>query len=517
MGSIYLHNDSAQQAAQSAETGFAAASPTAVFDSQGKFFDSLSAAETTWVKNSITSRRQLSLIVLMNSYPKDDNDIITSQLATILGSKPLAQDLKAYAPLDTQIANQRTTLAQNTASVDAARQLYVGEGGDAKAASCVKPTTGWPSAGAGLSPTPDLNDLHLSFLAMCGVQDKAQQDLDAYLKSVKATPDSPMGTALSGYAAAQTGLADQKAQAARLKDALSQAQKAVDSAKAGGPSAKFASDLLKLCASDSTASATSASAGTAAAAVKAGTVDASLSAVVETCLAAAASGASPLLREVQHNYLATQIQMVLSSVLASQNKTGTATTAPASGIQQSTAVALQTSDLLLGAVDQIRQNSRPSVNALLVALAYEQYQVGLNQLMGQTLQKKILVYQEQREALIDEVAHLARARIAADKLSLPMGDALPNPGAATVLTEVNAAWSVGQYRYELAEYADIDLTRRDAVARSRQVASAWTNLLQPGFAELTAYGKGGIDAQTVANFLTALVNAGGFAAVAGRL
>jgi hypothetical protein len=358
---------------------------------------------------------------------------------------------------------------------------------------------------------------HLGLLVACGRQDLNQQDLDAYLKSVKAADGSPMATAVSDYAAAQKNLAEQKAQAAQLNDALTQAQNAVNSAKEGGPAAKFASDLLKLCASDSTASATSASAGASAVAVKAGSPDPSLSAAVKTCIAAAASGAAPLLREVQHNFLATQIQMVLSSVLASQNKTGGATTTPADGVSKSTMVALQTSDLLLGAVDQISQNSRPSVNALLVALAYEQYQVGLNQLMGQTLQKKILIYQEQREALVNEVSHLARARIAANRLKVAMGKALPDLNAATVLTEVNAAWSVGQYRYELAQYADIDLTRRDAVARSRQVASAWTNLLQPGFAELTAYGKGGIDAQTVASFLNALVNAGGFAAVAGRL
>jgi hypothetical protein len=112
---------------------------------------------------------------------------------------------------------------------------------------------------------------------------------------------------------------------------------------------------------------------------------------------------------------------------------------------------------------------------------------------------------EKREAQVSEIAHLARA------IALARA-----PSSGVVLSEVNAAWNVGRYRAELADYADINLIRQDSLLRGREVTTSWKNLLQPALDELVAYGKGGLDQQTIATLIVAAVNAGGFSAVAAK-
>jgi hypothetical protein len=89
--------------------------------------------------------------------------------------------------------------------------------------------------------------------------------------------------------------------------------------------------------------------------------------------------------------------------------------------------------------------------------------------------------------------------------------------SGTALTEVNAAWNDGRYRAELAEASDNDLIRRDLLRRNGEIVSSWKDILQPAIDELVAYGKGGLDQQTIATLISAAINAGGFSAVAARV
>jgi hypothetical protein len=228
---------------------------------------------------------------------------------------------------------------------------------------------------------------------------------------------------------------------------------------------------------------------------------------VSTCFVAGADDADPVVKLAQHEFLAGQIQQVIDAVLAS-NPSASSTNpsaAPTSTVGKSTTIAVKTITDLAQVADQLDRNSLPSINSLLVARAYEQHQIALNQTRIQSINEHIVIYTAKRDAIVTEIAHLARALL------------LDASSSATALTEINSAWNSGRYWEELADYADIDLVRRDSLRTSQEIAATWTDLLQPGFSELVAYGQGGIDPQTLASFITAAVNAAGFSAVSARV
>jgi hypothetical protein len=458
-----------------------------VFDSQKTQFAALAADEAATVKASIAALRDLQLITLLRGDPTAVGDL-RKRLDQLTGGL----DPSHLQTLDKVISQKRTQLDQNNFRLEDARKQFKKAGFTDDVSNC---------ADLGAAPAvPNLTaDLHTSLLdqirTACADVTGRQQTTEQDIAKAYRTGSSKLGQTVSDLETYRKELQDQTDKAAALKKTLASLKKQVDDAK-DSATADFAKSALNFCAADPS-SATSA---------KAASAPATLQAAFKECSVAAAVGVDPLVKSVKHAYLASEIQSVISSILSADASSASGQPpGPDVKIATSTVTALKTLDLLTGAADEISANGQPSVNALLVGLAYEQHQVAINDLAAQTLKQRIALSIQKREAQVSEIAHLARAIVLARA-----------PASGAVLSEVNAAWKVGRYRAELVNYAEINVIRQDPLLRGREVTTSWKNLLQPALDELVAYGKGGLDQQTVATLILAAVNAGGFSAVAAK-
>jgi hypothetical protein len=508
----YIHDDASQKAAESAQAGWKAADPGKVLDLQKAYFAQLAADEAVTVKSSITARRDLQLISLI----RGDNHTVTElrqRLTALVGGAAIGQ----VAALDEKISQTRTRIDLNTLSLGNARQQLARDGFRDDVSDCSKITN--PLV---LDPNADQHTIDLGEVGQaCADLQHASKDLDGLLSSITT---GALGETIQQLAALQRELKSEQARESDLANALRSLKDQVDNAK-DPPTVEAAKAVLKFCGADPSSSASAAAASPASAArASAAIASSSEAAMLGKAMRACASKTEPLVQQMRHSQLADEIQSVLTTVLNANTVAGKTTIPANRNIASSTTTALKTLSFLTPVADDIEQGRVPSVNALLVALAYEQHLVAMNQLAVQTLKERIVLYEDKREALIGESAHLARAlqkypRSPGKDEDMLLHDLLKkgSVGAGVILTEIASSWNVGRYRVELAEYADIDLTRRDSLGSATEVAESWKNVLQPAFDELVAYGDGGLDAQTLSSLAAAIVNAGGFTAVAARL
>jgi hypothetical protein len=487
----YLHDDAAQKATDTAQASWKAADPSTVFDSQKAQFASLSIDEQASVKASITARRDLQLIILLRG-----DQAAAKTLRDRLDELTGGLDSTRLQALDRTISQDRTSLDLDNLRLQDTRKQFRTAGFADDVSDCGK---------LGPAPAvPNLTDLHAGLLdqikVACADVAKSElhieQEIDAgYLTTGDKQRAGELGQTVTALQTFREDLKDQTERGDALKKKLASLKKQVDDDK-DPATAEFAKSALKFCAADP-------STGTTA---SADVTSATLQSALKECLADATVGADPLVKGVKHTFLVGEIQSAISAILSTEASKAAAQPSPADAkVASSTTTALKTLDLLTQAADEIAANGQPSVNALLVGLAYEQHQVTMNELAVQTLQQRIALLTEKREAEVGEIAHLARAVAHSNA-----------PASGAVLTEVNAAWNAGRYRAELADYADIDLIRRNSLRHASEVATSWKNLLQPAVDELAAYGKGGLDQQTIASLIIAAVNAGGLSAIAAK-
>jgi hypothetical protein len=281
-------------------------------------------------------------------------------------------DPSGLQALDKIISQKRTNLDLNNFRLEDVRRQFKKAGFTDDVSNCTD-----------LGPAPAVPnltaDLHTSLLdqirtacADATGQKTIEQDIaKAYRTSGPGQRGSELGQTVSDLETYRKELMDQTDKAAALKKTLASLKKQVDEAK-DSATADFAKGALNFCAADPS-SATSA---------KAASAPATLQAILKECSVAAAIGIDPLVKSVKHAYLASEIQSVISAILSTNASDANGQpTGPDMKIAALTAIALKTLDLLTGAADEIAANKHPSVNALLVGLAYEQHQVAMNDLV----------------------------------------------------------------------------------------------------------------------------------------
>jgi hypothetical protein len=519
----YIHSDAAQKAAESAQSGWKSSDPTKLFDDQEAYLSKLAGDEASTEESSIIARRDLQLISLMRG---DGGTVaeLRRRLAQLSGVQNTdAETLKSLAPLEEKISQARTDLDLANLFLADARAEVAKDGFKDDVSDCSKINAPPPFP---LPTDPEKADLLLVKEA-CDEVNAAQSGVTAALNrsfssDTAGKPAGELGSTISEIESLQQEIAKQNVQSNNLNTALKTLQTQIDSAQ-DSKTADFAKAALKFCGADPDSSAESAAA--------APSNQASLEAAFPDCLTAVGKDVDPIVKLAKHSYTAGQIQSVLTTILGSQVTPSSSTSAANPKIAASTATALGTLNLLASAADGIANNQMPSVNALLVALAYEQHEVAMSRLAAQEMQQRESILEEKREALIDEIADLAGALQSFGPSSDDGTPEMPGnndtkvskllttrkEGAGQILTEVASSWNVGRYRAELADYALTALIRQTSLAQASEVATSWKNVLQPAFDELAAYGKGGLDAQTLASLATAVVNAGGFSAVAARV
>jgi hypothetical protein len=482
---VYLHDDAAQSATESAATAWKAALPTAVFDQQKTFLTKLASDEVSTAKLMIAAQRDLQLVELLD-HPDgmSQRDELNKRLLDLAGTTP------ADPALDKKVADDRVAISNITFDVGVwTRQLAILDGFRGTAPTC---------GGTLTAPDSSTDDQKADFVeikVLCDDLGQKQSELAGDLGK----PDGGGGklaatqTTLSATAAE---LDRQQKQAAALTKVLEEKKKAVQDAKSPTLAQKAGTEL-QFCLGDPSASAdknaTSSANG------------ATLGSEINTCIVNAAQQADAVVKQLKHTELRDEIQSVLTSML-NENAANSGTTVAPSTSPWTTA-ALRTVNTLADAADAINKNRQPGVNDLLVALAYEQYQVDVNGNTVATLKQRISILQERREANVSEISNVARAL-------QEIGKSPANRDIGRIRAYVNASWNIGAYREMLTEYANDDLTRSDSLRASTTIVAAWQNVLQPAFDELSTYGKGGLDAQTLSNLAMAVINAGGFAAVA---
>jgi hypothetical protein len=528
---LYVHDDSAQKAAEAAQTAWRAALPSSVFDQQKAFLVKLAADEVETAKIEIAAQRDLQLVQLVDGTGDSAvGEYMEDRLKALAGVGTLA----AGATLDKRIRDDREAIDNDTALVNIATAQLKVDGYTGTLPTCDDPQAAPPGA-------TDNQVLDFTVIATdCTTLNNKENELNCDLGGVSTVGTcSTTGRYVTGstgklfdtlqtLSAAMRDLKRQQTQAVALQKLLDAKKKEIDAAQQGSRVAQDAAKALKFCLADPG----SASDQTAASP----TNGATLGTEINTCVVSAANDADPLVKQLKHTALSTEIQSVLTSMLNANAGISTtagvstaATTgskpAPAAPTSASTTAALGTLDGLADAAAAISKGHQPSVNALLVALAYEQYQADVNANQVQTLKQRISIYEDRRDAYVDEISFLAGAL---QELAKPVAHAASHKSGTRrdqatpvetrdigrVRAYLNSAWNIGAYRVLLTQYAEDDLTRSDALRVSSTIATAWQNVLQPAFDELVAYGKGGLDAQTVSNLVIAVVNAGGLAAVA---
>lgn len=500
-----------------------------LFEYERTYLSQLVTEEATTEKAAIIARRDLQLISLMRG---DGGTVaeLRRRLTQLSGLKNVDADtLKSLVPLEEQISQARTDLDLANLYLADARAEIVKDGFKDDVSDCSKIIA--PPA---LPPPTDPEQADLVLVKQaCDEVDSAQNGVAASLDRALSTDAAgkaggELGSTMMGIQSLQQEISQQTKQSNDLNTALKTLQRQIDAAKESA-TADFAKAALKFCGADPKSSAESAAA--------APSNQAGIEAAFPACLTAASNDVGPLVKLAKHSYTADQIQSVLTTILSTQTASANGVSAPNPPIAASTATALGTLNILASAADGIANNEMPSVNTLLVALAYEEHEIAMNRLAVQAMQQRKAILEEKREALIEEIADLAGALQHFGPSSDDGAPATPKtpatvgkndtkvslllvrnkPGAGEILTYVASSWNVGRYRAELADYALTALIRQTSLAEASEVAISWKNVLQPAFDELSAYGKGGLDAQTLASLATAIVNAGGFSAVAARV
>jgi hypothetical protein len=227
--------------------------------------------------------------------------------------------------------------------------------------------------------------------------------------------------------------------------------------------------------------------------------------------------APPLAKYLGYKALADTLQSFLSAQIsqnATQNQAAAAQTNAKSAPKTSQAQAAI--DLAISGAnlvdDYAGQGSYDRVNSLLLATAAARHQADMAKLDADYQADLITIYDAEISTQLREVTHLNEASIALGSRSLSDEGYASIPLATKVQKrkaqkqiDALAAWSAsqdeGEIPYQVLQAKEVQLLRAQSVKEGQASAQGYESVIKPVLAELDAYGKGGITTQTLVQAL----------------
>lgn len=145
------------------------------------------------------------------------------------------------------------------------------------------------------------------------------------------------------------------------------------------------------------------------------------------------------------------------------------------------------------------------VNALLLATAAARHQADMAKLDADYQTDVITIYNAEIDTRLRQAVHLDEANVAlASRKSAERGFAASPPPTQRQIDAL-AAWSAsqdeGEIPYQVLAAKEVQLLRAQSVKKGQLSAQGYENVIKPVLAQLDAYGKGGITTQTIVQAL----------------
>jgi hypothetical protein len=146
------------------------------------------------------------------------------------------------------------------------------------------------------------------------------------------------------------------------------------------------------------------------------------------------------------------------------------------------------------------QNPIERLNSLLILRAGLQQKIDESRLYRGRLESMLLIAEAKKSAMESELYQLARARATLD--NFPEGATLPtDEPLQQALSAYTVSWNRGRIPLYLASFKEAQVERTYAVKLYQATAKNYKALLEPAFAALEAYAKGGITPGDLAKVL----------------
>jgi len=145
------------------------------------------------------------------------------------------------------------------------------------------------------------------------------------------------------------------------------------------------------------------------------------------------------------------------------------------------------------------------VNALLLATAAARHQADMAKLDADYQADVITIYNAEIDTRLRQAVHLDEANVALSSGTFAeRGFASPPPPSQRQMDAL-AAWSAsqdeGEIPYQVLAAKEVQLLRAQSVKKGQASAQGYENVIKPLLAELDAYGRGGITTQTIVQAL----------------
>ncbi len=236
----------------------------------------------------------------------------------------------------------------------------------------------------------------------------------------------------------------------------------------------------------------------------------------------------PGLKEARAEFMTIQLMAVLAA-LANQPSTDPTDTIDETAHSEEIATAklwMRTLGSLMNAAAQLGRTNQPSMDALLVEIAYQQYQSALAAAQLTSLKKQQDLLNLSRLAQIQRTVYWAQAANARDSLELPATnnscpgvDLKQATGLARVIDKckgtkaarhageillfVSQAFNRGDVQAHIVEFDLTNLSRKTAVSMDRVAFEGRVAILKPVLSKLKEYGESGIKTEEIVELLKA--------------
>ena len=144
-----------------------------------------------------------------------------------------------------------------------------------------------------------------------------------------------------------------------------------------------------------------------------------------------------------------------------------------------------------------RSGNELGVSALTIATQAKDFQAQLAQREATRLNEELRLSTLKRQAVRNELLHLASAKIAADKAVVEQ-DLVP------ALRNFQQSWNNGRVQQRMINYLRFENARSAWLSRERIGTQARYDAIRPALSELANFGAGGIDPGLIAQYLQLL-------------
>ena len=152
----------------------------------------------------------------------------------------------------------------------------------------------------------------------------------------------------------------------------------------------------------------------------------------------------------------------------------------------------------VGLIDNFtRSGNELGVSALTIATQAKDFQAQLAQREATRLNEELRLSTLKRQAVRNELLHLASAKIAADKAVVEQ-DLVP------ALRNFQQSWNNGRVQQRMINYLRFENARSAWLSRERIGTQARYDAIRPALSELANFGAGGIDPGLIAQYLQLL-------------